>query len=110
MPAAISSSSPLAASSPWFHRASSVASRGNDRPHWAQARVDIRDRLSRSGARAESATAELRSEFTKDVELLVLRHQLVVLGRQQPRPSFRPPIAPSWLRWAECSRIRVGMG
>jgi putative transposase len=24
-----------------------------------------------------------RSEFTKDVELLVLRHQLVVLGRQQ---------------------------
>ena len=27
-----------------------------------------------------------RSEFAKDVELLVLRHQLVVLGRQQPRP------------------------
>jgi hypothetical protein len=27
------------------------------------------------------------SEFAKDVELLVLRHQLVVLGRQQPRPS-----------------------
>src|SRR5438034_9760483 len=31
-----------------------------------------------------------RSEFAKDVELLVLRHQLVVLGRQQPRPSLRP--------------------
>jgi putative transposase len=31
-----------------------------------------------------------RSEFTKDVELLVLRHQLVVLGRQQRRPSLRP--------------------
>jgi transposase InsO family protein len=30
-----------------------------------------------------------RSEFAKDVELLVLRHQLVVLARQQPRPSFR---------------------
>ena len=30
-----------------------------------------------------------RSEFTKDVELLVLRHQLLVLRRQQPRPSFR---------------------
>ncbi|MGH8732848.1 MAG: integrase core domain-containing protein [Burkholderiales bacterium] len=30
-----------------------------------------------------------RSEFAKDVELLVLRHQLVVLRRQQPRPSFR---------------------
>ena len=30
------------------------------------------------------------SEFAKDVELVVLRHQLVVLGRQQPRPSLRP--------------------
>jgi hypothetical protein len=30
------------------------------------------------------------SEFAKDVELLVLRHQLVVLGRQQRRPSLRP--------------------
>ena len=30
-----------------------------------------------------------RSEFAKDVELLVLRHQLAVLNRQQPRPSFR---------------------
>ena len=29
------------------------------------------------------------SEFAKDVELLVLRHQLSVLRRQQPRPSFR---------------------
>src|SRR5439155_4137673 len=31
-----------------------------------------------------------RSEFAKDVELLVLRHQLVVLGRQQRRPLLRP--------------------
>ena len=31
-----------------------------------------------------------RSEFAKDVELLVLRHQLVVLGRQLRRPSLRP--------------------
>jgi putative transposase len=30
------------------------------------------------------------SEFAKDVELLVLRHQLVVLGRQQRRPLLRP--------------------
>jgi len=31
-----------------------------------------------------------RSEFAKDVELLVLRHQLMVLGRQRRRPSLRP--------------------
>ncbi len=31
-----------------------------------------------------------RSEFAKDVELLELRHQLIVLGRQQRRPSLRP--------------------
>jgi putative transposase len=31
-----------------------------------------------------------RSEFAKDVELLVLRHQLVVLARQASRPALRP--------------------
>jgi hypothetical protein len=31
-----------------------------------------------------------RGEFAKDVELLVLRRQLVLLGRQAGRPSLRP--------------------
>jgi putative transposase len=31
-----------------------------------------------------------RSEFAKDVELLVLRHQLAVLGRQERRSPLRP--------------------
>jgi transposase len=31
-----------------------------------------------------------RNEFAKDVELMVLRHQLLVLGRQAARPSLRP--------------------
>jgi hypothetical protein len=30
-----------------------------------------------------------RGEFAKDVELLVLRHQLLILARQETRPSFR---------------------
>jgi hypothetical protein len=34
-----------------------------------------------------------RSEFTKDVELLVLRHQLAVLRRQQRARVFGRPIA-----------------
>jgi putative transposase len=31
-----------------------------------------------------------RNEFAKDVELMVLRHQVVVFGRQAARPSLRP--------------------
>ena len=49
-----------------------------------------------------------RSEFAKDVELLVLRHQLVVLGRQERRPSLRPLIAPSLPRWRESCRRHAG--
>jgi putative transposase len=31
-----------------------------------------------------------RAEFAKDVELVLLRHQLAVLARQQARPKLRP--------------------
>jgi hypothetical protein len=31
-----------------------------------------------------------RAEFAKDVELVLLRHQLSVLARQQRRPRLRP--------------------
>jgi hypothetical protein len=48
-----------------------------------------------------------RSEFAKDVELLVLRHQLVVLGRQQPRLHCGPPIGPCLPRSPECFHCGV---
>jgi putative transposase len=51
-----------------------------------------------------------RSEFSKDVELLVLRHQLVVLGRPQRRPSPRPADRAFLAAITECFRSGVGTG
>jgi hypothetical protein len=45
-----------------------------------------------------------RSEFAKDVELLVLRHQLAVLGRQERRRGCGQPIVLCWPRLPACSR------
>jgi hypothetical protein len=49
------------------------------------------------------------SEFAKDVELLVLRHQLVVLSRQQPRgaPRCDQPIVLCLRRSPDCFRDGV---
>jgi hypothetical protein len=45
-----------------------------------------------------------RSEFAKDVELLVLRHQLVVLGRKQRARCSGQPIVPCCRRLLDCCR------
>jgi hypothetical protein len=48
-----------------------------------------------------------QTELAKDVELLVLRHQLSVLTRQHDRPSFGRPIVPSSPRSLFCCRTDV---
>jgi hypothetical protein len=45
-----------------------------------------------------------RSEFAKDLELLVLRHQLAVLGRKSGDPCCGQLIAHCWRRSPDCSR------
>ena len=50
------------------------------------------------------------SELAKDVELLVLRHQLVVLADQRDAPLCGRPIAPSSRRLLGCCRSGGDMG
>jgi hypothetical protein len=49
-----------------------------------------------------------RTEFAKDVELVLLRHQLSILARQQQRPRLRPADRRSSLRLRDCSRTGAG--
>ena len=51
-----------------------------------------------------------RAEFAKDVELVLLRHQLSVLTRQQQRPRLRLPTVHSSRRSLGCSRTGCGTG
>lgn len=43
----------------------------------------------------ELVVLSLRSEDAKEVEIMVLRHQLLVLKRQVKRPDLSPTTAPS---------------
>jgi hypothetical protein len=51
-----------------------------------------------------------RSEVAKDVELLVLRHQLAVLGRKKRGPRCGRPIAPCSPRSPACFRSGADRG
>jgi hypothetical protein len=51
-----------------------------------------------------------RAEFAKDVELVLLRHQLSVLARQQQRPGFAPPMVHLSRRLLDCSRTGADTG
>jgi hypothetical protein len=49
-----------------------------------------------------------RGDTRKDLEILVLRHQLLVLRRQIARPSSSPPTAPCSPRSAGHCRAPAG--
>jgi len=49
-----------------------------------------------------------RGDATKDLEILVLRHQLTVLRRQVQRPKLQPPTEPCSPRSAACCPVPAG--
>jgi hypothetical protein len=64
-------------------------------------------RLPRLLGSAAIAVQGRRSEFAKDVELLALRHQLVVLSRQDGGRRCGQPIVLCLRRSLECFRRAV---
>ena len=51
----------------------------------------------------------LASGDRRDAEILALRHQLVVLQRQVPRPTFDDIAEPSWACCPRCSIVTVSL-
>jgi hypothetical protein len=45
------------------------------------------------------------SDHAKDAEILILRHQVVVLQRQVKAPGCRGRTGRCWPRWPGCSRV-----
>ena len=51
-----------------------------------------------------------RGDWAKDAELLVLRHENVVLRRTAGQIRYEPPTRPGSLRWPRSSRGGIGPG
>jgi hypothetical protein len=50
----------------------------------------------------------VRRELSKDVELLVLRHENTVLGRHVGRPRYTPATGCGWPRYRGYSPVHTG--
>jgi hypothetical protein len=48
------------------------------------------------GRLAQLIVLRFRSRESKEIEILVLRHQLAILGRQRPRPRLEPKDRAGW--------------
>jgi hypothetical protein len=59
---------------------------------------------SRCAASSNCSHCLARGDAAKDLEILVLRHQLTVLRRQTHDPGWNPPTVPCSLRSASCCR------